>query len=234
MFQVLSESEKPLAEQVANQIVQLIIDQNLVSGQKLPNEFEIAQSLKVGRGTVREAVKLLVSRNVLEIQRGKGTFVAQRPGISGDPLGFAFIKDKYKLVFDLTQIRLMLEPQIAALAAKNAREEEIERMRELCEEIMKSASQNEAYYDLDVELHTCIAKSTGNLVMPNMIPIIGNAISLFNTFPRNYEKLDAVHIHREIIEAIAAHDEDWAMNAMHRHLLFNKRSLESIEAEYKV
>lgn len=60
-----------LAEQVADQINQVIIDQNINAGEKLPNEFELAAHLNVGRGTIREAVKLLVARNCLEIRRGK-------------------------------------------------------------------------------------------------------------------------------------------------------------------
>ena len=64
-----------------------IITNDIQRGEKLPNEFELAESLNVGRGTIREAVKLLVSRNILEIRRGKGTFVAQEPGVADDPYG---------------------------------------------------------------------------------------------------------------------------------------------------
>ena len=74
-----------LAEQVADQINQVIIDQNINAGEKLPNEFELAARLNVGRGTIREAVKLLVARNCLEIRRGKGTFVAVLAGGAQDP-----------------------------------------------------------------------------------------------------------------------------------------------------
>ena len=70
-------------------INQVIIDQNINAGEKLPNEFELAAHLNVGRGTIREAVKLLVARNCLEIRRGKGTFVVEKPGQIEDPLGFA-------------------------------------------------------------------------------------------------------------------------------------------------
>ena len=66
-----------LAEQVADQINQVIIDQNINAGEKLPNEFELAARLNVGRGTIREAVKLLVARNCLEIRRGKGQLCEQ-------------------------------------------------------------------------------------------------------------------------------------------------------------
>ena len=78
LFETVKDKEVPLAEQVAEQIRQLIIDRQLTHGEKLPNEFELAQQLNVGRGTVREAVKLLVARNVLEIRRGRGSSNAGR------------------------------------------------------------------------------------------------------------------------------------------------------------
>ena len=107
-----------LAEQVADQINQVIIDQNINAGEKLPNEFELAARLNVGRGTIREAVKLLVARNCLEIRRGKGTFVVEKPGQIEDPLGFAYVKDKITLAVDLMELRLQLEPWVAQLAAQ--------------------------------------------------------------------------------------------------------------------
>ena len=78
-FGAVQESGKSLAEQVADRISDMIREQALTAGEKLPNEFELASLLNVGRGTVREAVKLLVSRSVLEIRRGKGTFVERIP-----------------------------------------------------------------------------------------------------------------------------------------------------------
>lgn len=111
-----------LAEQVADQINQVIIDQNINAGEKLPNEFELAARLNVGRGTIREAVKLLVARNCLEIRRGKGTFVVEKPGQIEDPLGFAYVKDKITLAVDLMELRLQLEPWVAQLAAQRIEE----------------------------------------------------------------------------------------------------------------
>ena len=74
LFETVKEKELPLAEQAAEQIRQLIIDRQLAHGEKLPNEFDLAQQLNVGRGTVREAVKLLVAQNVLENPPGTGHF----------------------------------------------------------------------------------------------------------------------------------------------------------------
>ena len=70
-------NDASLPEQVAERISQLIIDQRLTYQDKLPNEFELAAQLHVGRGTVREAIKLLAARNVVVIKRGKGTLVEE-------------------------------------------------------------------------------------------------------------------------------------------------------------
>jgi DNA-binding FadR family transcriptional regulator len=230
---VLKENEKSLAEQVSDQILQMIIDDNITSGEKLPNEFELARSLNVGRGTIREAVKLLVSRNVLEISRGKGTFVTSNPGVSGDPFGLMFYKDQYKLTCDLVELRLILEPEIAALAAVRANKVEIDHMKKLCNEIMELAIRNEEYTHLDTELHISIAKSTGNLIMPNIIPVINQGIELYNQFPRHSERIRALEVHEEMIEAISKHDEDGARNTMLKHLLYNKRNLDRLKDKYE-
>ena len=113
---------KSLPEQAAEQIRELIIERRLQAGDKLPNEFELMERLHVGRGTIREAVKILVASNVLEIRRGRGTYVAQHTGQVKDPLGLAFVADEAKLIGDLLAVRLQIEPWAAALAAQNATE----------------------------------------------------------------------------------------------------------------
>lgn len=94
MLESSQQSGQSLAQQVANKIESLIKEQRYKTGDKLPNEFELATELTVGRGTIREAIKLLAARNVVVIQRGKGTFVSKTPGITEDPLGLSFISDK--------------------------------------------------------------------------------------------------------------------------------------------
>ncbi|WRS28883.1 FadR/GntR family transcriptional regulator [Oscillospiraceae bacterium MB08-C2-2] len=233
MFESVIENEKSLTERVADQIIQRILSQNLMIGEKLPNEFELADDLKVGRGTIRESVKLLVSRNILEIRRGKGTFVSQAPGIVDDPLGLAFYKDKYKLAIDLLQIRCILEPEIAAVAAQNAQPEEIEALRLKCIEIEQLVDDAEDYIQQDAAFHTSIAQMTRNLVMPNLIPIIHTGIELFNVFPYEVERKEAISVHREIVEAIAARDPKQACEAMIKHLSYNIRNMEGLGNRYK-
>jgi len=124
-------TKQTLAEQVAEQILNDIVEKGLEIGAKIPNEFELAEEIGVGRGTIREAVKILVSREILTIRRGAGTFVSERQGLLDDPLGLSLLKDKTNLALDLLSVRLMLEPEIAALAAVNARPEQLKELEEL-------------------------------------------------------------------------------------------------------
>ena len=124
-FETIHTKDTSLPEQTAEQISKLIVEQRLTSKDKLPSEFELAELLHVGRGTVREGVKLLVARNVLEIRRGKGTYIAQNPGEIPDPLGFAYYPDQLRLAMDLVEIRGQMEPWVARTAAERADSESL-------------------------------------------------------------------------------------------------------------
>ena len=116
---------KLLAEQVEEQIYRYILDTPLEIGAKLPNEFELGELFGVGRSTIREAVKLLASRGVLEVRRGSGTYVINKTPADLDPLGLQGLGDRMSLALDLADVRILLEPGIAEMAARNATEEDI-------------------------------------------------------------------------------------------------------------
>lgn len=225
MFDAVQDGKLPLAAQVADRITSMITDQNLARGEQLPNEFELANYLNVGRGTVREAVKLLVSRNILEIHRGKGTFVNQHPGVIHDPCGFAFVQDKYQLALDLLEIRTILEPNVAELAALRATEEDIKEIRQLCMEVEGMIRSGIPHLDKDVELHSCIARSTQNKAIPNIIPIINYSIGMFVEMTKNSLNEETIETHRHIVDAIANHDGDLARSAMLQHLKCNQERM---------
>ena len=130
----------------------------------------------MGRGTVREAIKILVSRNIVEIRRGLGTFVAEKPGLVSDPLGLEFMKNKKKLTKDLLEVRSMIEPEIAALAAKRATESDIEKILAACRAVETKISSGESFEEEDMDFHKLIAKSSKNQVVLNVLPVIHSAI----------------------------------------------------------
>ena len=88
--------------------------------------------LAQAEASVREAIRLLVSRNIVTVKQGSGTYLATSPGMTEDPLGFTFIENKQKLVHDLLEVRFLLEPSIAAMAAVHADDADIQKITSLC------------------------------------------------------------------------------------------------------
>ena len=127
--------EKSLPQKISEDIISLILEENLQPGDKLPNESILSKRLDAGRSSIREAMKLLASRNIVTIRQGSGTYVASSPGMVEDPLGFLFIGDKKKLVHDLLEVRFLLEPSIAAMAATHATDEDIKKITALCDDV---------------------------------------------------------------------------------------------------
>jgi len=224
----INNSAKSLVEQISERIIQLIMDNDWQVGDKLPNEYDLADMLNVGRSTIREVIKALVSRNVLEIRRGAGTFISQKCGIADDPLGLTFVKDKFKLALDLLEVRFMIEPSIASIAAIKATDEEIEEMSSLCDEIDSLILRNEPYLEKDIEFHTAIAKSSKNLVMVNLIPIINSSIAIFIDITNQKLRNETIETHREILNSIKKHDSNGAHDAMLLHLVYNRRNIKGV------
>lgn len=221
-------SAKSLGDQVSEQIIQLIIENDWKSGDKLPNEYELAEMLKVGRSTIREAIRALTSRNILEIKRGSGTFISEKCGIVDDPLGLMFVKDKLKLAQDLLEIRFMIEPKIASLAAMHATNEEIEQIEYLCDKVDELILENKPHMELDIEFHGAIAKSSKNLVTANLIPIINKSIAVFIDLTNHQLRKETMETHREILNAIKRRDANAAHDAMFLHLVYNRRNINTI------
>lgn len=215
------EQGKTLTEQIADVLIEMIQEAGYGPGDKLPTEKELCAKLGVGRNTVREALRILVSRNVVTIRQGSGTFISEKPGIADDPLGFSMVNDRKKLTKDLLQVRVIIEPSIAALAAQHATEVGIAELEEILlemEEIMKA---REDYSVLDVRFHTKIAECTGNDVMGNLIPVIGNGIAVFAKEVGQTEYEETIGHHRKIFEAIKEHRSFDAEMEMRYHLLYN-------------
>ncbi|MEW4412663.1 FadR/GntR family transcriptional regulator [Clostridium sp. AN503] len=225
---------KTLAEQTAQRLMEEIRRRQYVPGDKLPTETELSESLGVGRNTVREAVRILVSRNVITVRQGAGTFISEKQGVVDDPFGFSLVSDRRKLTKELIQIRTILEPPIAALAAQNAYPHEIERLECILHEIEDLIEQKQPYADKDVEFHVQIGMCTHNDVISNLLPVIGNGISIFASEVREPEYKQTVASHRAIFDAIKNRKGVEAQQAMYFHLLYNENRYAEEEREQDV
>lgn len=83
-----------LGQKAVEEIIELIKEKNYAPGDKLPTEKELSELLGVSRNMVREALRVLVSRNLVTIRQGAGTFLSDKAGVVDDPFGFSFVEDK--------------------------------------------------------------------------------------------------------------------------------------------
>ena len=159
---------KTRVDLAVDQIIQVILDRDMKAGDKLPNEYDLARELGVGRSTLREAIKRLVARNILTARQGAGTFVSEKNGVPEDPLGLTFMMEEgsENLALDLQDIRLMLEPETCAIVARGATPEQIDQMQAYCDEATRLIEAEEDYSAADAKFHQYLAECSGNHVRP--------------------------------------------------------------------
>lgn len=235
MYQFENFKNKPLTERVVDNILSYIADNDIKIGTKLPNEFELAEMFGVGRSTIREAIKVLVSKQVLEVRRGAGTYVIGNQAVDeSNPLGLNLSEDRYKLALDLFDVRLMLEPEIAVLAARFASKEEMEELMACCESVEYMIRNGIDHTEADIKFHTCIARCSKNQVVEHLIPIINSSVAVFANITHLQLKEETIRTHRAIANAIVARDLIGARCAMTMHLTFNRELiLEIVEKRRK-
>ena len=221
-MQLSNLKSKLLAEQVQDQIYRYILEKPLEEGDKLPNEFQLGERFGVGRSTIREAVKLLVSRGIVEVRRGSGTYVVSTTPVDLDPLGLRAIEDKMALAMDLVNVRMLLEPGIAEMAALNATDAGIEKLQSLCDLVERK---------IDIAFHTCVAECSGNKVVEQLIPIIDTAVLMFVNVTHQKLKKETIMTHRAVTDAIIERDPVGARSAMMMHMTFNRNMIKEMLKE---
>lgn len=210
--------QKSLVDSITDQIIQLILDRDMQPGDRLPTEVELTQELGVGRSTVREAVRRLASRNILEVRQGAGTFVSQKKGVPEDPFGLTFIGSGPKVALELSDVRLMLEPELAASAAIRATPEQIQELFDVCQRVEDSILAGAEYIDEDIAFHRCVAEISGNSVLQNIIPVISSSVHISVQETGDEFRSHTLEEHRRIVAAIARRDAIGARFAMATHL----------------
>lgn len=225
MYQFSKTDRKLLGNQIEEQLLKYIQKEPIPVGEKIPNEFELAEKFGVGRSTIREAVKGLVSQGVLEVRRGSGTYVISTCPAENDPLGLGRYDDKYQLALELFDVRLMIEPEIAAYAAMNATKEEVEELFRLCDEVENIYRSGLDHVRRDIDLHTQIARCSKNRVIEVLVPLIDSAVHTFANVTHRELMEETIKTHRAVVDAIAHHDQIGARCAMIMHLTYNRQMI---------
>ena len=210
-----------LYEQIVQQIEDSILKGELKPGDQLPAERELAQRFGVSRTAVREAVKALREKGLVEAYSGRGTFItdgtsqAVRQSLDlmvkiGQPEGSTH----------LAELRSILEPEIAALAASRAQESDLAVLREAVSVMDRSQKDPDAYIEADLDFHLALAEAASNPLILSLIDsIVGllreQRLKIFNV-PGGPERGQSHH--KRILDAMERRDADMARQAMRAHL----------------
>ncbi|RKJ43259.1 FadR family transcriptional regulator [bacterium 1XD8-76] len=217
---------KMLSQSIAETLLSMItIEKRFSVGDKLPNENELSEELNISRTTLREAIKILVAYNVLEIQRGKGTFVTQSAFEQQSDLGrLSDIKVNAK---DLYEMRLIFEPEAAYLAAIRGTDAEIKRILDFGAKIEQEIKSGQDRTDNEHSFHKAIAQATHNEFMNQLMPILYQAIAKGVTLSAMSQKAvtDTVGDHRMIMDFLEQRNAEGARNAMKIHIMHAIREL---------
>lgn len=215
------ETKSRLSDRTADSILSMItVEKRFLPGDKLPNENILSEELKVSRTTLREAIRILATGGILEIRRGKGTFVREDLQLNNPKELVPLISAKVK-ARDLYEMRLIFEPEAAYYAALRATDKEIERIVNLGAEIEERIRQGKDRTEVEQAFHKSIAKATHNEFMNQLMPVIYEGINKGVRLSKVHEEAVQATLvdHKMLMDFLKARNAEGARNAMRIHIL---------------
>jgi len=211
-----------LHELIVSQIQDLIEGEKLKVGDKLPTEREFAAAFRVSRHTVREAFRALENMNIIKSRVGSGTFVVfNKEQELNDVLVKYVVKERDK-ISEVFQLRLLIEPQIAFLAAENATDIDIIALEKIVleQESLTNEGDSGQWVELDNEFHLTIARATGNSLLARVVELIMGLLNVCRAeVYQTRERIESsTEKHREIVRAISNRAPDETAKIMTDHV----------------
>ena len=210
-----------LYEQIVQQIEESIRKGELTEGNQLPAERDLATQFGVSRTAVREAIKALQEKGLVDAFPGRGTFVtngtsnSMRRSLdriikSGETDGWTY----------LVEVREILEPEIAALAAQRAEDQDIATMQEAVNVMDQAGRDSHTYIEADLDFHLALAEAAANPIVLSLIDSIVGLLreQRLRIFQIGGGPERGQHHHKRILDAIKRHDGQGARAAMQAHL----------------
>jgi GntR family transcriptional regulator, transcriptional repressor for pyruvate dehydrogenase complex len=207
-------------EEIAEQIQQLILKGVLKPGDRLPSERELAVKLGMGRSSLRDAIRTLEVMGILEPRQGHGT-VVREPSAEAlvVPLTNVLMR-KREMIAELLDVRRMIEPALAARAAKNATPEEIAQLEEILKRQEVKVRRGEPAIEEDDEFHYAIARAARNGVVLKVLDVLMDLLreSRARSLQVPGRKNKSYAGHRRVLSAIRRRDGAAAESAVRKHL----------------
>jgi GntR family transcriptional regulator, transcriptional repressor for pyruvate dehydrogenase complex len=207
-------------EEVFQQIRQLIEQGRFRARDQLPSERELAETFKVSRTSVREALRALETQGLIVSRTGTGNFVADLPveSLIG-PLARLLIDEK-KALADMFEMRKLIEPHIAALAAQRASRNDVAQLKRIVAKQSEAVGRGESGVDADAELHFFISRTTRNQALQKLVSGLMELLSRSReeSLQTDNRRASSIAAHRRIVAAIEKHDKSKARSEMLRHI----------------
>jgi GntR family transcriptional regulator, transcriptional repressor for pyruvate dehydrogenase complex len=210
-----------LYEQIVRQVEELILSGKLKPGDQLLSERELAQQFGVSRTAVREAIKALREKGLVEAYSGKGTFITNATSQAiRQSLDLMMRIGQPGNLTQLEEVREILEPDIAALAATRADEQHLATMREAIAVMDRSGQDPDAYIEADLDFHLSLAEAVDN---PIILSLLDSIVELLREQRLNIFRVEGgpargQYHHKHILDAVERRDPDAAREAMRAHL----------------
>ena len=210
-----------LYEQIVDQVETRILSGELNPGDKLPPERELAKQFGVSRTAVREAIKALTLKGLIAVYPGRGTFVVDSTSMAVRHSIDMLIKvGKKDGITALVEIREILEPEIAALAATHAEPEQIATLQDAVDMMEDCMDDPSAFVEADLDFHLALAQATNNALIPALIDSLVDLLREHRlrsaTVPGALER--GQPFHKMILDAVKQKDPDRARETMRAHL----------------
>jgi GntR family transcriptional regulator, transcriptional repressor for pyruvate dehydrogenase complex len=231
-WHALGRNSVALTDDAISKIRALIQSGSLLPGSRLPSEPQLASDLRMSRSSLREAVKALETAHVLEVRRGDGTFVTSlAPNVLLQGLGFAIDLLQDSVLFEVMEVRRMLEPTATGTAAARINSQGLAALRRILDQMLEDVDDSEALAVHDVNFHRTVIEANGNETLSSVVEgISGHAVR-----PRVWRGiLDREAItqtqreHEAIYEALLSGDPSLASAAALLHINGSENRLRGV------
>lgn len=218
---------KKASEEIYEQIRQLIIEGNILPGQRLPSERKMMEQMQRSRATIREALRLLEREGYIRTQPGSSGAIVQKPNVDNAVQSLESIMQIQQLnIENIFEFRRMVESDGAALAARRRSSKELEQMENILSQAKEAVGNKDKFIELDLAFHTAVAEATNNVMYVIMLQVCRNMIgeSLRNLLDKGSDKdrreryKRILEVHEEIYFAIKNGLDQEAKREMVRHL----------------
>ncbi len=224
------ERDTTLADQVSRQIQALIVDGRLMPGDRLPSERDLAVRFGVSRTAVRDAVKGLAAKGMLEVNIGRAGTMVRSPTVANmsDMMTLFLRGDAPALnMDDLIEARRVLEVAIAGFAAERHTEADLSAMQHNLDETLKVGRNREKFVQCDIEFHKALARATGNRLFLLFLESVNEPMveARLLAFRRHGAPERSYHYHKRIFDQVSGHNAEGAREAMREHLVEAEETL---------